>query len=493
MRPIPLLLAVLCATCTMQAQFIVPDQEYRCPAGDMECQSQIASSGRKPLPAYEERESKNGNKYSINYVEFRDHGKLWNERELNDALNVIRRARGAENNESALVVVYIHGWQNNADEPVGTCQDVCKFRDTLLARLADSAAEAGGKPLKVVGIYMAWRGRMYTREPFNHIYSYYTRRRMAMMIGRSGMYSALSEIENAVGEKRENYVLVLAGHSMGARVLEFAAEDNKQHEGFMLKYRNQMRKMALELPVPIHLKPESRPEQAQKMNLALPADLFLYINAATASTITRHTIKDTREACAKMPDAPLCKADPFYIAISSRGDRATGITMPIANFFYPAFGTDGIRLSSAANSASLHTHTEPGKGCPPNSSLCFKLNPKDPSTTQSIVRIDGKEQIPGRANQPFWIFNVKADVMKSHGDMWNDGATDLIAQMITRNEKFKTLSIQPEMNVKNESLHPATTNANTHTGDAIVTTGEVGRANSSSAQAQGHVQTLISQ
>jgi hypothetical protein len=439
MRPFLLLLVSLCVTAVVQAQFIVPDQEYRCPPSDQACRSRQASvPGKEKLSAFEERVSKNGNKFTINYVEYSDKGLPWNPIELTDAITQIRDARGANGDQNALVVVYIHGWQNNADEPPGTCQDVCKFRDILLARLADSQAEAGGKPLKVVGIYLAWRGRMFTHDPFNHIYSYYTRRRRALLIGQTGMYSALTEIENVVGEKRENYVLVLAGHSLGARVLEYAAESHKLHEGFMLSYRNIIRKMALEMPASMHMQAEMK----QKMNTILPADLLLYVNAATASTVTRRTIKDTQDMCSKMQEDPICKADPFYIAISSHGDLATSITMPIANFFYPALRSDGLHLGSAANSASLRTHKEPAKGCTAAASLCFKLKPNDPTSTESIVRIDGKQQIPGHVNEPFWIFNVRQNVMKSHSDIWNDAATDLITQAITRNEKYKTLSMQ---------------------------------------------------
>jgi hypothetical protein len=152
------IVVMLAFTSALRAQFLVKDQEYRCPPSAQNC------SSLHHLSSFEERTTAHGNKFTLNYVEYNDRGEPWNKQELSDALAQVRSARG-DGSQNVLVMVYIHGWQNNADEVPGSCQDVCKFRDTLLVTLADEQAESG-KPLKVVGIYLAWRGLTFTVEPF---------------------------------------------------------------------------------------------------------------------------------------------------------------------------------------------------------------------------------------------------------------------------------------------------------------------------------------
>jgi len=406
---------------SLHAEFLVPDREYRCPPSDHACKS------LHNLSSVEEHQTEKGNKFTINFVEFNDKGQPWNSIELSDALDQVRKGLGDEGKGAALVVVYIHGWQNNADDVKGSCQDVCRFRDKLLTHLADTQAEAGGRPLKVVGIYLAWRGLTFTVEPFKHIVSYWPRRGVARHVGQTGMFQALTQIEKVVGEKRQSYVLVLAGHSFGARVLENAADTrDRQHTGFMLTYRSEVTQLSAQQPMSLGL----LSEQKRALNTDLPADLVFYVNAATASTVTRKTIKDFREMCSKTPNAPICRADPFYLAVSSHADLATGIIMPIANLVFPALTSDHLHLISAADTPWLHTHNDPSPGCRPAPSVCFTVTPGEPTGQESVDRIDGRTQVPGRINQPFWIFNVGKNVMKDHGDVWNDAVTDLVTHVI---------------------------------------------------------------
>lgn len=412
------------------AQFLVPDQEYRCPASDPACRSP------HQLSSFEAHTTTKGNAFTINFIEYNDKGQPWNPLELRDALDQLRKARGVDNSQGVLVVVYIHGWQNNADEVPGSCQDVCLFRDTLLTHLADSQGQ-DGSPLKVVGIYLGWRGLTFTVEPFKHIVSYWPRRGVARHVGQTGMFNALTQIESVVGESRKNYVLVFAGHSFGARVLENAAETrDKKHVGFMLNYRNQLKNMAQNRLKSV----EPLAEQALATNPSLPADLFFYVNAATASTVTRKTIKDTRETCKVAPNAPICGTDPLYLAVTSHADLATGIIMPIANLVFPALSSDGLHLISAANTPWLHTHKDPAPGCPIGSSMCFTVTSGGHSVVESLERIDRNSQLPGKHDEPFWIFNVGNDVMDSHGDVWNESVTDLVTQVIVGHPKFHELS-----------------------------------------------------
>ena len=263
-------------------------------------------------------------------------------------------------------------------------------------------------------------------------------------MGQTGMYDALTQIERVIAEKRQNYVLVLAGHSFGARVLENAADtSDRRHVGFMLNYMTQARTLANQQQI---MSMDASSEESRALNTNLPADLIFYVNAATASTVTRRTIRDIRQTCHDSPSAPICGADPFYLAVTSHADLATGIIMPIANLVFPALTSDGLHLISAANSPSLHTHADPAlvNDCPPVQGLdvCFTVAQGPPTVKKSVDRIPGKEQIPGRRTDPFWIFNVGKDVSNSHGDVWNAAVTSLVTQVIVRNQRYRLLSMQ---------------------------------------------------
>lgn len=409
---------------SLHAQFIVPDRSFRCPASETTC---------KGLPAHEDKQSKAGHRFAINYVEYDDSGRPWKPRELQDAVAEVQHAIGKDHKGAALIVVYIHGWENNADEPPG-CQDVCRFRDILLPRLADAQAEAG-HPLNVLGVYLAWRGLTFTMEPFKHGITYWHRRAIARREGETGMYDAINEIEQAVHPYRRQYVLVLAGHSFGARVLENAV-DAKHHgrQGIMLRYREQ-REQVLKMQA---RQPLTAEQQAFRLNPELPADLILYINAATASRVTRQTLNEIRALCRE--NDPLCNSDPFYVAVTSRADWATGILMPVANAIFPSLSADRYWLFSAANSPWLHTH-DVYKSCDqPSTLVCFTVLSHAPNYQEGIAARPDRDQVQGKENHPFWIFNVGGDVMNSHGDVWNPTVTELVTNIITQHPKFQTLS-----------------------------------------------------
>ena len=156
--------------------FFVPDVPYRCNADQL-----------------------TGANYTINFVEFRDNGKPWCETELNDALAQIREAR--DQNAKTVVLVYIHGWKNNASEELSA--DVTKFRNEVdRISLILPRAEAGGKP-PLIGIYLAWRGLTLTIEPFKTL-SYWDRRGTARHVGQTGAYDATARIvaEGRQGSKQ---------------------------------------------------------------------------------------------------------------------------------------------------------------------------------------------------------------------------------------------------------------------------------------------------
>ena len=425
------MLLLLCGgAVSLHAQFEVPDQPYRCPPKQTSCRTV------RGLPSVEQRTAKNGNTFSVHYVEFDDHGKPFptNNQEMAETLEAVRNAPA--NGRQTLLVVYINGWQNNADEPLcgsPPCGDVPKFRDTLLARLAENFPT-----FNVMGVYLAWRGLTFTVEPFKHVISYWPRRAVARHVGQTGMYKALIDLKTVVASNRQQYFFVLAGHSFGARVLENAADAFKGGtRGFMTEYRERLK---------THSASDRAVFQTQEersLHTELPADLIFYVNAATSSAITRRTIRDTQESCAGHPEDQICDANPFYLAVTTRADWATGLVMPIANLVFPAISSDGLRLFSAANSPWMHTHDDPQANASPSQcaasddapvgGFCFHVIGANSRSEYRVSPIRGKTQ------HQFWIFNVKKNVMNGHTDVWNATVTDLVCHVIARNHRFALL------------------------------------------------------
>ena len=84
--------------------------------------------------------------YKLAFIEFGDQGSALDNSQIKAALEVIHRA------ERPVLVVYIHGWQNNANSG-----DVCRFEHFL--DTISSFPEATGRNVNVIGVYIAWRGR----------------------------------------------------------------------------------------------------------------------------------------------------------------------------------------------------------------------------------------------------------------------------------------------------------------------------------------------
>jgi len=94
---------------TAQTQFLVPDQQYRCPPSEPGCHTFRPTSSELDLSDYHHRP------FTVNYVEYNDKYGYWDHQELTDAINQLEAAAD-EHRQRPLVIVYVHGWQNNASE-----------------------------------------------------------------------------------------------------------------------------------------------------------------------------------------------------------------------------------------------------------------------------------------------------------------------------------------------------------------------------------------
>lgn len=142
--------------------------------------------------------------------------------QINSILNWIK-----QQTEPVYLIVYVHGWHNNADDSGDNEEaDSIKF-DHLLARQFDTLArlKKSGKIKvmpKVLGVYVGWRGEEYkgwTVLPW--LLSILDRSEVADAIGRAGVLeNDLMKISEAVRQtNRDESRMLVVGHSLGGRML----------------------------------------------------------------------------------------------------------------------------------------------------------------------------------------------------------------------------------------------------------------------------------
>ncbi len=97
--------------------------------------------------------------WELAYIEYKDNGQPWDALQTDRAVELIGKAK-ADNGGAAIVLLYVHGWKNNANAaPADEKKDVEKFHDALNAvAAAYSSPGAPGKLPPLVGIYIGWRG-----------------------------------------------------------------------------------------------------------------------------------------------------------------------------------------------------------------------------------------------------------------------------------------------------------------------------------------------
>jgi hypothetical protein len=168
-------------------------------------------------------------KYKMAFVEFGEDGFVQDpapreSSQLGQAEALIRKAR------CPLVVVYVHGWQNNANSA-----DVCRFQH-FLDVLAHNPNLTRSR-LDVIGVYLGWRGKSLDVDKVN-IFTVWDREQAAHNIanartaadgGTKGptLAEAVTLLGKDVKKKKAEFhdqrvqpYAVFLGHSFGALVLE---------------------------------------------------------------------------------------------------------------------------------------------------------------------------------------------------------------------------------------------------------------------------------
>ncbi|MEO5339808.1 MAG: hypothetical protein H7837_04720 [Magnetococcus sp. MYC-9] len=97
--------------------------------------------------------------YFFGFVEFDDQGWFHNEKQSRDVLRTLFEYQEKNEGTQYLIVTYTHGWMHNAAPDDESIEKFRNLLEKLTIEELKSVEEDHRTPRKVVGIYLAWRGR----------------------------------------------------------------------------------------------------------------------------------------------------------------------------------------------------------------------------------------------------------------------------------------------------------------------------------------------
>ena len=215
----------------------------------------------------------------LSVIEFDEQGDIWTSAQLNAARRMIRQS-----NKKPLLIVFVHGWHNNAQANNENLQSF----NHLLKQIA------GREKLKdreVEGVYIGWRGlaieRTWDKTGIGWLaryLSFYSRKSDTDLVAGIPLTRALYTLASDAHGRGGRVIFI--GHSFGGRILEQA------------------------LAQAIIGQTSAYP----RIKVTLPADLTLLINPASEAITARRL---------KLALNNWSEPAPAIISVTSTGDTAT--------------------------------------------------------------------------------------------------------------------------------------------------------------------------
>ena len=215
----------------------------------------------------------------LSVIEFDEQGDMWTSSQLNAARRMINRST-----KRPLLIVFIHGWHNNAR---ANNENLQSFNQLL-----KEIAERGNlQNREVQGVYIGWRGlaieRAWDKTGIGWLaryLSFYSRKSDTDLVAGIPLTRALYVLASDAHAKEGRVIFI--GHSFGGRILEKA------------------------LAQAIIGQTSTYP----KIKVTLPADLTLLINPASEAITARRL---------KLALDDWSEPTPAIISVTSTGDTAT--------------------------------------------------------------------------------------------------------------------------------------------------------------------------
>lgn len=436
-----------------------------------------------PYPDCAQREQKVPGDYTLAVIEFDDQGELWEPAQLNAV-----RKRMRDRVRSSIVVVFIHGWKNNASEYSEKRKNLGSFKAAL-----ERLSRADTRNREVIGVFFAWRGNSLKAAPtlwLGQQLTIFGRRSIAGKVASVSASHSLHRVVNWAKSAEHNCggcdtVAVAVGHSLGALILENVL----------------LRSLTVQTSDPRDV---------------FPADLSVLVNSANPAILARRFLtafergpiatggpdcdQESQRTCSA--EGCECYKVPMVVSMTSPWDKATRLLLPIEgwltglfkNFrpydppaprtqaFYsrhaPGHVNDGEflthevvfldpqgegvnvvpRKSARRASLNLRSGSAAGTECvfpdvsevstwdcdrrDANRFACFDeitYPGCEPGSRFRIRRISGRysgssEETPNtreaRNNSPYWVMRLPRQLISHHGDIFGSDLSSLIAALV---------------------------------------------------------------
>jgi hypothetical protein len=398
-------------------------------------------------------------RFDLSYIEFDEKGDYWDRRQLGWTVREIENAAQGRN---LILIVYVHGWQNDASTLPG--HDVGKFR-CLLEHLAD--ADNGAH--RFYGVYIGWRGKsvpggdgwfhngsvpdLISKAVFfiPHELSMWNRKNAATRVAGLPVTEAIFQ-SVAAARTGPRSRTILIGHSFGALLLE----------------------KAIGQAIAAKMISENGNTGGR---FTAPADFVVLLNSAAESIYAKEMIDMLRRrkpASTNSVVDEISAKHPLIVSITSKADWATRVLFPIGTQLSNVRGTfrkyewDTMYGESSHNVAQKEYFTRtpghnerlvsyealPASGSPArptyqDTEVCshemldaFRRNLNEPLTGPngaikfSTIAATGEETqwelkptIPDSLQTPYWIIKVPKEIIRDHSDIFNENALAMMARL----------------------------------------------------------------
>ncbi len=365
--------------------------------------------------------------YTLGFVEFDDQGEPWAPAQAERVLETIERANQSPN--GAVVIVFVHGWKNNAspEQEAKEGYSLNGFNKLLTELTKLTRAAQPTAPPEVVGVFVAWRGQ--SAKALQNL-TFWGRRKAARRVASPSATGTLFEILTTARANPKSRV-GLIGHSFGGLLVETV--------------------MAQAMSAMLFSGAQAQED--------FPADLVVLINTASEGVhakgfidlLTRDGISLYRvDAQGKRYSRPL------IVSLTSESDLATRVYFPIGarlgglgkhyrkygpEFCSPGESQRAFLLHTSGNMEVLFSHTMTREPLPPGTQvpeadvqLRLEENPATGETSFSFTGLHDRytvRNIPTALNQtPYWIMRVPKSLIPNHSEIFGPDTLRLLAALV---------------------------------------------------------------
>jgi len=323
--------------------------------------------------------------YTLSIIEFDDQG-AFQDRGQYQALQQWLKARQGKR---LVVVVFVHGWNDNAAWNNGS---LGTFKQTLanLARSANPGAGTAEEDRELLGVYLGWRGLSFYGLKVLERLTFWNRKAAAARVAQGPVRDVLGLLGQAT-RQQDGSLLVTVGHSFGSEILYTA--------------------LAQALIV-------ASATPAERKVPATAADLVLLINPVFEATRYLPIADNVRRR--RRGNGAVAEQEPLLVSLSASNDYASRWAFRWARLLQP--------LLEATRTPEQRQ------------ALVNTIGHIDALQTHDLSRQPGGSTVctprPGVPKEnPFWVVRAEPPVIDGHSGALTPPVIQLIEDLIGRHLK----------------------------------------------------------